>query len=94
MVKPSTVKYHYEHFFNGRIGGEIGEYIPSKILLNEILDSLEMKQDELNTLVLSNYKWLQETKKIQSEELLHFINKTVSNYNIIAKPHIKWFIII
>jgi len=87
LVKPSTVKYHYEHFFNGRIGGEIGEYIPSKILLNEILDSLEMKQDELNTLVLSNYKWLQETKKIQSEELLHFINKTVSNYNIIAKPH-------
>ena len=86
LVKPSTVKYHYEHFFNGRIGGEIGEYIPSKILLNEILDSLEMKQDELNTLVLSNYKWLQETKKLQSEELLHFINQTISNYNIIAKP--------
>ena len=77
--------------FQGRLGGEIGEYIPEKILIDEILDVIDMDLEKLNTIISGNKNLLLENWKIVTAQLDQLITDTTRQYNQINEnlPSLK-----
>ncbi len=69
--------------FQGRIGGEIGELIPERLLMNDLLDLLEWGNEHVNAIVKGNRKLLK--KKMANEEtaFIGLLQETAKRHNLL-----------
>ncbi|SMO70983.1 hypothetical protein SAMN06265379_105178 [Saccharicrinis carchari] len=72
------VQYH--NHFQGRIGGELGEHIPEKLLMDNVLDLLEWGSERVNKMVKENHQLLKKESAKQEKALLDFLQRTVNTH--------------
>ena len=69
--------------FQGRIGGEIGELIPERLLMNDLLDLLEWGNERVDAIVKQNRSFLK--KKVAKEQatFIGILQETANRYNLL-----------
>lgn len=80
FITPQVIKTQYHSCFSGRIGGEIDEYIPAKLLLDDILTINEMEQTEKQQIIKGNMDFLAEQEGVLISAIDQLISKVVQNY--------------
>ena len=76
LITKVNFEKQIESGFQGRIGGEIGEYIPAKVLVDEILNFIDMDKDQINSILCENYNDLCQYYQRTSDQLLKIISQT------------------
>lgn len=59
FITPQIIDKQYQTFFSGRIGGEIMEHIPPKLLIDDIITISELEVDEIKQLTKLNIAYLE-----------------------------------
>lgn len=78
LLTEDIFELQYQNQFQGRVGGTPGEFIPEKLLMENIFDLLEWGNDRINAITRANRKLLQkkeEDQKAALNQLLHKIEK-------------------
>ena len=73
IVSPDLFNNQYENYFQGRIGGTLGESTPQTLLNDDIGFFLSMNEDERNNLYLKNKTLFEEIQKTHLLSLEKFI---------------------
>lgn len=71
--------------FQGRIGGNIGEYIPDEILKDEIFDFMDMEQKQIQKVTNENHKLLQKYYGQTIEQLLLSLTNIIKDHKTITE---------
>ena len=71
LLSEDIFEQQFQNQFQGRIGGTPGEFIPEKLLMENILDLLECGNDQINTITQANKQLLK--KKVEEQKIV--INK-------------------
>lgn len=82
FVIPEIIIRQCNSFFSGRVGGEIGEYIPTKLLVDDIENVMEMEGEEKSIILESNRKYLINEHLELSKKINSLINKTLNEYKL------------
>ncbi len=80
LINPETFLLQYHNHFQGRIGGELGEFIPEKLLMDDILDLLEWGSERVNKIVKANHQLLKKESAKQEKAFLDFLQLTVNTH--------------
>jgi len=81
LITPLTISNQYHSLFVGRIGGEIREHIPVKLLIDDIITINKMNEKEKQHLIEQNILFLNEQQTKLSIALNNIITNTVSSYS-------------
>ncbi|HBM16908.1 MAG TPA: hypothetical protein DD381_11265 [Lentisphaeria bacterium] len=90
MLTTNKMEAQYRTFFQGRIGGEIGEYIPEKLFMSEISDLMELDNEAINAIVQENYRFLQEEYKRGKTELYNLLDSEIRRHKNVMSDDILY----
>ncbi len=80
LLSEDIFELQYQNQFQGRIGGTPGEYIPEKLLMENILDLMEWGADRINTITQTNRHLLKKKVEEQKTVLNKLLQKTVKQH--------------
>ena len=84
IVSKINFNVQYKFNFQGRIGGELGEYIPGKLLMDDILDILERGGEKVNMDVQGNYDFVKHKYANTIKQLDNLLKKEIKQYKILS----------
>ncbi len=85
LVTKENIEKQLTTGFQGRIGGNIGEYIPDEILKDEILDFKDMEQKQIKKITNENHKLVQKYYDQTIEQLLLSLTNIIKDQKIITE---------
>lgn len=80
LINKENFLVQYHNHFQGRIGGELGELIPEKLLMDNVLDLLEWGSERVNKMVKENHQLLKKESAKQEKTFLDFLQLTVNSH--------------
>lgn len=98
LITKETFQQQYQNNFQGRIGGEQGEYIPEKLFLDSIFDLAEWQSEFVNIIIQENWELLKHESIKQEKAFNDFLQQIIKSHkqikddleNINLKLSINW----
>ena len=84
IVAETNFTIQYKTNFQGRIGGELGEYIPEKLLMDDVLNILERGDEKVNMDVQENCDLLKQEYANTIKQLDNLLKKEIKQYKILS----------
>jgi len=84
IVSKINFNIQYKSNFQGRIGGELGEYVPVKVLMDEIYDIIEQGDEKTNTVIYENYELLKSKYADTVNKLHNLLKREIKNHKILS----------
>jgi hypothetical protein len=85
IVTPDNFKTRIKNGFLGRIGGELNEYIPERVIWDSVLDILDWNEQQYKELLTANYNLLQNQKTENEMSFEQIIQKVSEKHRNIDK---------
>ncbi len=85
IVTPNNFMSRIKNGFLGRLGGELNEYIPERVIWDSILDILDWDEQKYKELLIANYNLLQSEKKENEMLFMQMIQTVAEKHQNIEK---------
>ena len=84
IVTRTNFTLQYKSNFQGRIGGELDEYIPEKLLMGDILDTLERGDEKVDVDIQENYNLLKQEYANTIKQINNLLKKEIQQQKILS----------